>query len=53
MIRDKAAFEEHWNKDLDIWFEDGADTEGLVLIKVHARRIKYWDKEDQGELTLQ
>jgi general stress protein 26 len=53
LIRDKAAFEEHWNKDLDQWFEDGADTEGLVLIKVHARRIKYWDKMDEGELTLQ
>lgn len=53
LIRDKAAFAEHWNKDLDAWFKDGADTEGLVLIKVHARRIKYWNKEDQGELTMQ
>jgi general stress protein 26 len=53
LIRDKAAFEEHWNKDLDTWFEDGVDTQGLVLIKVHAKRIKYWDKMKDGELTLQ
>ncbi len=52
LIRDKAAFEEHWTKDLDKWFEDGVDTKGLVLIKVHARRIKYWDKGEDGELTL-
>lgn len=53
LIRDKATFEDHWTKDLDVWFEKGTDTPGLVLIKVHARRIKYWNKEDQGELTLQ
>jgi general stress protein 26 len=53
LIRDKAAFQEHWTKDLDAWFGQGADTKGLVLIKVHARRIKYWDKMDEGELTIQ
>ena len=53
LIRDKAAFEEHWNKDLDAWFKDGPDTEGLVLIKVQARSIKYWTKKDQGDLKLQ
>ena len=53
LIRDKAAFDDHWNKDLDKWFEDGIDTDGLVMIRVSARRIKYWDKMDEGELTLQ
>lgn len=52
LIRDKAMFEDHWNKDLEKWFEDGVDTPGLVLIKVHANRIKYWDKNDNGELKL-
>ena len=52
MIRDKAAFEAHWNKDLDVWFEKGVDTPNLVLIKVHATRIKYWDGEDQGEIIV-
>ncbi len=52
LIRDKATFEDHWNKDLEKWFEDGIDTPGLVLIKVHANRIKYWDKNEDGELTL-
>ena len=52
LIQDKPTFEEHWTKDLDTWFEDGVDTKNLILIKVHARRIKYWDKGDEGELTL-
>lgn len=53
LIRDKAAFQEHWNKDLDRWFEQGVDTPGLVLIKVAAQRIHYWDGEDEGEVALE
>jgi len=52
LIRDKAAFKEHWNSDLDYWFEDGIDTPGVVLIKVHAQRIHYWDGKDEGELLV-
>ena len=51
LIRDKAQFEEHWNPDLDRWFDQGVDTPGLVLIKVAATRVHYWDGEDEGELT--
>ena len=51
VIRDKAQFEERWNPDLDRWFEQGVDTPGLVLIKVAAARVHYWDGEDEGELT--
>lgn len=52
LIRDKAAFAEHWTKDLDRWFEQGIDTPGLTLIKVHAGRIHYWDGEDEGEVGV-
>ena len=50
VIKEKASFEDHWSKDLDDWFKDGADTPGLVMIKVHAERIHYWDGEDNGEV---
>ena len=50
LIRDKAMFAKHWVKDLERWFEQGIDTPGLVLIKVHADRIHYWDGGDEGEL---
>jgi general stress protein 26 len=52
LVRDKAAFEKHWNADLERWFEQGVDTPGLVMIKVHAARIHYWDGEDEGELLV-
>jgi general stress protein 26 len=52
LIQDKAAFEAHWTRDLDKWFEDGVDTRNLILIKVHANRIKYWDKGEDGELLV-
>jgi len=52
VIRDKAQFERHWVPDLKAWFAQGVDTPDLVLIKVHAKRIKYWEGEDEGEVTL-
>ena len=52
VIRDKAAFKEHWDKSLDRWFPQGTDTPGIVLLKVTAGRIHYWDREDEGELTV-
>lgn len=52
LIRDRSAFEAHWAKDLDIWFEQGVETPGIVLIKVHAHRIRYWDGSDQDEVSL-
>jgi len=52
LIRDKNRFEAHWTKDLDRWFSQGVDTPGLVLIKVHADRVHYWDGEDEGEVTV-
>jgi general stress protein 26 len=51
LIRDKSAFEAHWNKDIEHWAKDGIETPGLVLIKAHATRIHYWDGEQDGELT--
>lgn len=52
LIRDKAAFEAHWVSDLERWFEQGVDTPGLVLIKVHASLVHYWDGEDEGEIRV-
>ena len=52
LIRDRAAMQEHWTPDLDQWFKDGLDTEGLVMIQVDATRVHYWDGEDSGEIEL-
>ncbi len=37
--------------DLDRYFPDGIDTPGVVMIRVHAERIRYWDGEDEGEIA--
>lgn len=52
LIDDKATFAEHWTKDLDRYFPDGVDTPGIVMIKVHAEQIRYWDGGDEGELSV-
>jgi general stress protein 26 len=51
IVRDKAAFADHWTRDLDRWFDQGPDTPGVVMIHVRADRIHYWDGEDEGELS--
>ncbi len=52
LIHDKAVMAEHWTSGLDRWFEQGVETPGIVLIKVHAGRIHYWDGEDEGEVKI-
>ena len=52
LIRDKDQFAAHWTKDLDRWFSQGVDTPELVLIKVHADRVHYWDGEEEDEITV-
>ena len=52
LIRDIALFVRHWNKDMERWWPEGPTTPGIVLIKVHAQRVHYWDGEDQGEVKV-
>ena len=53
LIRDKAMFVGHWTAGLDRWFQQGIDTPGIVMIRVHALRIHYWHGAEQGEIALQ
>jgi general stress protein 26 len=52
LIRDKAAFQQHWTSDLDKWFDKGADTPDIVLIKVKAKRVTYWQGREEGDVVL-
>jgi len=52
LIRDKQQFAEHWSADLDRWFEKGVDTPGLVMIRVKADQIRYWDGPDIGAIRV-
>ena len=50
IVRDKTQFEKHWTKDLNFYYPEGIDSPGLLLIKVRANRIHYWDGENEGEI---
>lgn len=52
IVLDRAVFAEHWTKDLERWWPEGPDTPGIALLKVHARRIHYWDGKDEGEVPV-
>jgi general stress protein 26 len=52
LVRNKTSFEEHWNPDLDRWFDQGIDTPGLVLIHVKGSQVQYWQRNKEGKLKL-
>lgn len=52
VLRDRGTFAEHWVDDLERWFPQGVETPGMVMIKVQARHLHYWDGEDEGEVAL-
>ncbi|WDZ81917.1 pyridoxamine 5'-phosphate oxidase family protein (plasmid) [Ensifer adhaerens] len=52
LVKDREMFKKHWVSDLGSWFPQGVDTHGLVLIKVRASRISYWDGDDSGNITI-
>jgi general stress protein 26 len=52
LIEDRAAFADHWTKDAEYYFPDGIDTPGLVMIRVAASSVRYWDGDDQGEISV-
>jgi general stress protein 26 len=52
LIEDKAVFAGHWTKDLDRYFPEGIDTPGVVMIRVDAKAIRYWDGSDEGEIAI-
>jgi general stress protein 26 len=43
VVHDRAKAEELWSPPLEAWFEDGLDTPGLTLIRVHAQSAEYWE----------
>jgi general stress protein 26 len=38
--------------ELEDWFEDGPESEDVVLIKVTPKSVAWWGEEDQEEVEL-
>ncbi len=52
LVRDRASFQVHWEKGLDRWFPQGPATASLIMVRVTARRIHYWDGMEEGDVAL-
>lgn len=52
IVRDQTAFAEHWTDELERWFPEGVETPGMVMLKVRAGRVHYWDGEENGEIEV-
>lgn len=52
IVHDPKKKKELWQKDLERWFEDGPESEDVVLIKVTPSVVAYWSGEGEGELVL-
>ena len=43
VVRDEAKMKELYSPSLDIWFEDGLDTPGIVLLRVTPVECEFWE----------
>lgn len=48
----REEMEAHWSPDLEVWFKDGLDTKGIVMIAVEAKHIKVWEGKKEYEVTV-
>ena len=52
IVRDAGKKRELWLEELERWFDEGPESEDVVLIKVTPKVVAYWNGEEQDELTL-
>lgn len=52
VLTSPASMKDHWHAELERWFPEGVETEGLVMIRVDARRIAYWSPDGDGVITV-
>lgn len=52
IVHDVEKKQELWMKELEQWFDEGPESNAIVLIKDTPSVISYWTKDDAGELRL-
>ena len=52
IVTDVAKKKELWMEELEQWFEEGPESESVVLIKVTPARVAWWGKDGDGEIEL-
>ncbi|WP_294217937.1 pyridoxamine 5'-phosphate oxidase family protein [uncultured Chryseobacterium sp.] len=49
VVKDKETLQEKWVDGLEQWFPEGIDTPGICLLKVSAKQVTFWHKDEEGE----
>lgn len=49
VVKDKETLKEKWVDGLEQWFPEGIETPGICLLKVSAKRVTFWHKDEEGE----
>jgi general stress protein 26 len=52
IITTKAQMVKFWKPELEMWFKDGVETKGLVMLKVDSKELSYWHKQYEGIVKL-
>lgn len=52
IVKQKSIAAAHRQENLKRWFLGGIVTPGIVILKLEARKIQYWLKQDEGEWSL-
>ncbi len=52
IVRDTEKKNELWMEELEQWFDNGPESDAVVLIKVSPSVVWYWTKSDAGDLKI-
>ena len=52
IVRDVERKRALWRPELARWFEDGPESDDVVLLRVAPSTVTHWGGEDEGEITL-
>ena len=52
IVRDAEKKQAMWLQELEQWFDEGPESDAIVLIKVTPTVVSYWTKRDAGELRI-
>ena len=51
IVHDKGKMAELYSPSLDVWFEDGLETPGIVLLKVTPKVTEFWEPS-KGKIAM-
>ena len=52
IVKDRDKKRELWDEELEYWFENGPDSDEVILLKVRPATIAFWTKEGDGQLEV-